>query len=134
VKEMAEEGELLKIVPKEANLKAEADAAEALNKRLESLITSAPVMLFMKGSPEAPRCGFSASIAQLLQQQGVTFGSFDILGDSSVREGLKKYSNWPTFPQLYVKGKLLGGLDIVKELVSEGEFIAAIPDECKVKQ
>ena len=79
-------------------------------------------MLFMKGNPAAPRCGFSNKTVALLNEQGVKFESFDILSDNMVREGLKKYSNWPTYPQLYVKGELIGGLDIMKEMVESGDF------------
>eukprot|EP01116_Phalansterium_solitarium_P016409 TRINITY_DN3817_c0_g1_i2.p1 TRINITY_DN3817_c0_g1~~TRINITY_DN3817_c0_g1_i2.p1 ORF type:complete len:361 (-),score=121.45 TRINITY_DN3817_c0_g1_i2:909-1949(-) len=106
---------------------AEPAAASApgveLNTRLHQLINQAPVMLFMKGTPAAPACGFSSKIVKLLQDQGVTsFGHFNILSDEQVRSGLKVYSNWPTFPQLYVDGKLVGGLDIVTELIEQDEF------------
>jgi len=76
-------------------------------------------MLFMKGVPDAPRCGFSRQIVEILQSKQVPFASFDILGDEEVRAGLKTYSDWPTFPQLYVGGSLIGGLDIVKEMAAE---------------
>ena len=79
-------------------------------------------MLFMKGSPTAEKCGFSRQIVTLLQENGVKFGSFDILSDEEVRQGLKDYSKWPTYPQVYAKGKLVGGLDIVKELIENGEL------------
>lgn len=95
---------------------------EALNDRLHKLIRMDTVMLFMKGVPDAPRCGFSRQAVELLDEQKIPFGSFDILSDEEVRQGLKKYSNWPTFPQVYVKGELQGGLDILKELCEdEGE-------------
>eukprot|EP00960_Hanusia_phi_P059850 764308-Hanusia_phi.AAC.1 len=83
-----------------------------LNQRLEKLVSREPVMLFMKGSPGAERCGFSRQIVSILEQQGVKYGHFDILEDEEVRQGLKEYSKWPTYPQLYSKGKLVGGLDI----------------------
>ena len=84
-------------------------------------------MLFIKGSPRAPQCGFSNQIVQILQQQGITqYGYFDILEDMEVRQGLKTFSNWPTFPQLYVKGQLIGGLDVIKELIEDDEFEDAI--------
>uniref|UniRef100_A0A452YJZ0 Thioredoxin domain-containing protein n=1 Tax=Aegilops tauschii subsp. strangulata TaxID=200361 RepID=A0A452YJZ0_AEGTS len=79
-------------------------AESTLKKRLEQLVNSHPVILFMKGNPEEPRCGFSRRVVDILKQEGVEFGSFDILTDNEVREGLKKFSNWPTFPQLYCKG------------------------------
>ena len=101
-------------------------AAPASEAQLVKLINRAPVVLFMKGSPQEPRCGFSRQIVQLLEEEGVVFDSFDILGDSAVREGLKKLSNWPTYPQLYAGGKLVGGLDVVKELRDEGELKDAL--------
>ncbi|CAN7951935.1 unnamed protein product [Ixodes pacificus] len=82
--------------------------------RLEQLIRKAPVMVFMKGSPEAPRCGFSRTLMDIFKRTQVSFDSFDILTDEEVRQGLKKYSNWPTYPQVYAKGSLVGGLDIIK--------------------
>lgn len=99
-----------------------AESATALNKRLEQLVNSHPVILFMKGNPEEPRCGFSRRVVDILKQEGVEFGSFDILSDDAVREGLKKFSNWPTFPQLYCKGELLGGCDIVIAMHESGEL------------
>lgn len=100
---------------------------ETLNKRLEVLVGSNPVMLFMKGSPQAPKCGFSRTIVEILQTHSVPFSTFDILTDNDVREGLKVYSEWPTYPQLYVAGEFVGGLDIVKEMVSSGQpLIAAL--------
>ena len=95
---------------------------KALTERLQKLTNQAPVMLFMKGVPSAPRCGFSAKIVEILQNTGVAFGHFNILDDNDVRQGLKTFSNWPTFPQLYVNGKLVGGLDIVQELAAEDEL------------
>jgi len=86
----------------------------------------------MKGEPAAPRCGFSSKIVALLNDEKVKFSSFDILTDNAVREGLKSYSNWPTYPQLYVQGKLVGGLDIVKEMKEEGELAAMIPAEARI--
>jgi Grx4 family monothiol glutaredoxin len=77
-------------------------------------------MLFMKGSPGNEKCGFSRTIVGILQENGVKFSSFDILTDIKVRAGLKIYSNWPTFPQLYVDSELIGGLDIVRELAEDG--------------
>ncbi|VDP18414.1 unnamed protein product [Schistosoma margrebowiei] len=93
-----------------------------LSSRLHSLINKAPVMLFMKGSPEEPRCGFSRQIVSILRSNNAKFETFDILQDEVVRQGLKSYSNWPTYPQLYVKGELVGGVDIVRELADSGEL------------
>jgi monothiol glutaredoxin len=93
-----------------------------LTQRIESLIRSHRVMLFMKGNKMFPQCGFSAHVLQLLKDAGVEFGTHNILADPEVRQGLKEYSNWPTYPQLYVDGKLVGGADIVSELSSSGEL------------
>jgi Grx4 family monothiol glutaredoxin len=90
--------------------------------RLERLISKDEVVLFMKGSPDAPRCGFSRQIVELLKNEGVQMSTVDVLQDEEVRWGLKEVSGWPTFPQLFVKGKLVGGLDIVREMIEEGEF------------
>mmetsp|Transcript_2813 Transcript_2813/g.7742 ORF Transcript_2813/g.7742 Transcript_2813/m.7742 type:complete len:94 (+) Transcript_2813:886-1167(+) len=83
-------------------------------------------MLFMKGTPDAPECGFSSRIVALLNEHGVAYGSFDILRDPDVRQGLKEYSRWPTYPQLYAHGTLLGGLDVVAELAHSGQLLAEI--------
>jgi Grx4 family monothiol glutaredoxin len=95
---------------------------ERLTQRLEKLIKSNEVMLFMKGVPGAPRCGFSRQAVELLEEEKIPFGCFDILSDEDVRQGLKKHSNWPTYPQLYAKGELVGGLDILKEMKEEGSL------------
>ncbi|GAX11972.1 hypothetical protein FisN_8Lh064 [Fistulifera solaris] len=92
---------------------------EQIKQRLQRLITSAEVMLFIKGTPDAPKCGFSRQAMELLQEENIPFGSFDILSDEVVRQELKKYSDWPTYPQLYVRGELMGGLDIMKEMKQE---------------
>ena len=86
---------------------------EELNERLGELVKAAPVMLFMKGTPSAPQCGFSRQTVSLLREKGIRYGFFNILADDEVRQGLKEYSDWPTFPQVYVGGELIGGLDIV---------------------
>lgn len=83
-------------------------------------------MLFMKGSPAAPECGFSNQCVQLLAKYNAEYGHFNIFSDQEVREGLKSFSNWPTYPQLYVQGKLIGGLDILKELDEEEELADAL--------
>jgi Grx4 family monothiol glutaredoxin len=111
------------------------DPQKALTQRLDRLIQGDTVMLFMKGSPTAPKCGFSRQVVEILNENKVPFGSFDILSDDGVRQGLKVHSKWPTYPQLYVNGELLGGLDILKELQEEGPLAeqwnlqpAAAPD------
>lgn len=98
----------------------------SLEERLKALINKAPVMLFMKGSPVAPQCGFSAQIVSLLKQQNITFDSFDILTDDAIRQGLKSFSDWPTYPQLYSNGKFVGGLDIVQSLIEDGSLQDAL--------
>ncbi|KAJ8284741.1 hypothetical protein COCON_G00035910 [Conger conger] len=100
---------------------------EDLNARLKKLINAAPCMVFMKGSPQEPRCGFSRQIVQILKERSIKYSSFDILSDEAVRQGLKTYSNWPTYPQVYVNGELLGGLDIIKEMAESGELETACP-------
>ncbi|KIL58913.1 hypothetical protein M378DRAFT_132009 [Amanita muscaria Koide BX008] len=99
-----------------------AETQEQLETRLIGLMNQSQVVLFMKGTPDAPRCGFSRKIVGVLNEQNVAFSHFDILTDESVRQGLKKLNDWPTFPQLIVKGAFVGGLDIVKEMVDNGEL------------
>jgi len=94
---------------------------KSLDDRLKVLMRSCNVMLFMKGTPTNPRCGFSRQTVELLSDARINFGSFDILSDEDVRQGLKKLSNWPTYPQLYVNGSLIGGLDILKEMIEDGD-------------
>ncbi|KAI9731951.1 MAG: monothiol glutaredoxin grx4 [Cirrosporium novae-zelandiae] len=91
---------------------------EALFERLRNLVSAAPVMLFMKGTPSAPQCGFSRQLVGILREKGVKYGFFNILADEDVRQGLKEFADWPTFPQLWIGGELVGGLDIVKEEIS----------------
>ncbi|CAI5498350.1 unnamed protein product [Closterium sp. Naga37s-1] len=104
----------------------EADGAKGLQERLKALLSSSPTMLFMKGTPEEPRCGFSRKVVGALQSEGIPFGSFDILTDEAVRQGLKELSNWPTYPQVYHKGELIGGCDIVLEMKANGELKAEL--------
>ena len=92
------------------------------NERIKSEINSQDVVLFMKGSPMFPQCGFSAATVQALSMSGVKFGSVDVLQDMEIREGVKQFSNWPTIPQLYVKGEFVGGCDIVREMFESGEL------------
>ncbi|CAG8759977.1 31578_t:CDS:2, partial [Racocetra persica] len=99
-----------------------------LNTYLKELINSSPVMAFIKGTPSQPRCGFSRKIIEILNDHKVKFGSFDILTDEEVRQGLKEYSKWPTYPQVYINGELIGGLDVVKEMIDNGEFQSMISD------
>ena len=93
---------------------------DPLFEKFQDLIHSAKIFLFMKGNPQAPKCGFSARVVKLLGSH--EFKSFDILEDEEMREAIKRFSNWPTFPQLYVHGKLVGGCDIITELAEKGEL------------
>ncbi|KAG2687575.1 hypothetical protein I3760_09G058300 [Carya illinoinensis] len=123
VLEMQKSGELKKVLAEKGIVQK-----EALEDRLRKLISSSPVMLFMKGTPDAPRCGFSSKVINALREEGLTFGAFDILTDEEVRQGLKVLSNWPTFPQLYYKGELIGGCDIVMELRDTGELKSTLSE------
>ncbi|KAG2199884.1 hypothetical protein INT46_009824 [Mucor plumbeus] len=100
-----------------------------LNARLKALVNSAAVMIFIKGTPQQPRCGFSRQLVELLGEEKVKYSSFNILADEDVRQGLKAYSDWPTYPQVYVNGELMGGLDIIKEMIASGEFKEMLPQE-----
>jgi monothiol glutaredoxin len=95
---------------------------EALKTRITETIAQSRVVLFMKGSKHFPQCGFSAQVVQILKQKGAEFKDVNILADAELRQGLKEYSNWPTFPQLYVGGKLIGGCDIVTSMNESGEL------------
>ncbi len=95
---------------------------DAATTRIEHEIAENPVMLYMKGNPKFPQCGFSARVVQILNHLGVTYGSANVLEDSALREGIKMFSNWPTVPQLYVKGEFIGGCDIVTEMFQSGEL------------
>ena len=91
--------------------------------RIRDEIASNDVVLFMKGSPVFPQCGFSAAVVQVLSHLNVPFKGIDVLMDPSVRQAIKEYSNWPTIPQLYVKGEFVGGCDIVREMFQTGELM-----------
>eukprot|EP00158_Paraphelidium_tribonemae_P007331 Partr_v1_DN28203_c1_g1_i1_m75226 putative Monothiol glutaredoxin involved in the biogenesis of iron-sulfur clusters (By similarity). Binds one iron-sulfur cluster per dimer. The iron-sulfur cluster is bound between subunits, and is complexed by a bound glutathione and a cysteine residue from each subunit len=99
-----------------------APAEMNMDAKLKALTTQAHVVLFMKGSPDAPECGFSRTLVGLLNERGIKFSHFDILKDEAVRQALKKYADWPTYPQLWVDGELMGGLDIVKEMDVNGDL------------
>ena len=95
---------------------------ETIKTRLDSEINSEQVVLFMKGTPVFPQCGFSAAVVGVLSHIGVKFRSVNVLEDDSIREGIKVYSDWPTIPQLYVKGEFVGGCDIIREMYETGEL------------
>ena len=100
-----------------------------LEDRLKALINKAPLVIFMKGDRVTPKCGFSRQLMEIMKDIGVEFDTFDIFSDEEVRQGLKTYSNWPTYPQVYVKGELVGGLDIIKELREAGELVETLKGE-----
>ena len=100
---------------------------EPLEVRLKKLTNASKCMLFMKGDPAAPKCGFSRQTVDLLQSLNAEFGTFDILSDEEVRQGLKTYSSWPTYPQIYIDGELIGGLDILKEMHASGDLEPILP-------
>ncbi len=100
----------------------EQDTSGELNQRIQRLISSSDIFLFMKGTPEVPRCGFSANVVGILNSLNANFKAFDILSDMGIRQGIKDYSGWPTYPQLYFKGELIGGNDIITEMFETGEL------------
>ena len=93
---------------------------ESLETRLKALTTQAPVMIFIKGSPSSPQCGFSKTLVNILDNENISYSYFDILTDEEIRQGLKTYADWPTYPQVYANGNLIGGLDIIKEMLEQG--------------
>jgi monothiol glutaredoxin len=97
--------------------------------RIEGIVGGNDVVLFMKGIPAAPQCGFSAAVVQILSQLAVPFKGVDVLADQAIREGIKVYSDWPTIPQLYVKGEFVGGCDIVREMFQAGELRALMNEK-----
>ena len=97
-----------------------------VSERIRQEVTSNDVVLYMKGSAAFPQCGFSAAVVQILNHVGVTFKDVGVLSDPGLRQGIKDYTNWPTVPQLYVKGEFLGGADIVREMYTTGELQDAL--------
>ena len=95
---------------------------DAVQQRISQNLTDHPVVLFMKGTPVFPQCGFSAAVVQILSHLGVKFKGIDVLADAEIRQGIKEFSNWPTIPQLYVKGEFVGGCDIIREMFETGEL------------
>jgi monothiol glutaredoxin len=93
-----------------------------IKEKLKKIIDSNDVCLFMKGVPEAPQCGFSMAISNILKHLNVNFKGINVLEDENIRQGIKDYSDWPTIPQLYIKGEFVGGCDIVKEMFEKGEL------------
>ena len=93
-----------------------------VTERIQSTINGNKIVLFMKGNRSFPQCGFSAATVEIFEQLGAPFETVDVLADNEIREGIKRYSNWPTIPQVYISGKFVGGCDIVRELYESGEL------------
>ena len=93
-----------------------------VNEKIKNIITKNDVVLFMKGTPEMPQCGFSMTVSNILKELKVKFSGVNVLADPEIRQGIKDFSNWPTVPQLYVKGEFIGGCDIAKEMYEKGEL------------
>ncbi|KNC86831.1 hypothetical protein SARC_01024 [Sphaeroforma arctica JP610] len=142
IKELIENGDFEEMVPKKEKPKATITPAAATTEErthesyeyLVPIINKAPVVLFMKGSPDVPECGFSRQVISLLESENIIYETVNILVNPDVRADLKIYSQWPTFPQLYVEGELVGGLDILKEMQESGDFLDSIPDTCIRKE
>ncbi len=96
---------------------------------IQAKIDAAPVLLFMKGTPMFPQCGFSARVVQILKHAGVPFNTVNVLEDPEIRDGIKSFSNWPTIPQLYVKGEFVGGCDIITEMYQSGELQSLLAEK-----
>ncbi|MBJ7492431.1 MAG: hypothetical protein RLZZ374_640 [Cyanobacteriota bacterium] len=94
--------------------------------RIESLVASSPVVVFMKGNKLMPQCGFSNNVCQILNALAVPFETFDVLSDPEIRQGIKEFSDWPTIPQVYVQGQFMGGSDILIEMYNSGELLEKI--------
>ena len=104
-------------------------AADPVLAFISKTVTDHPVVLFMKGVPDQPRCGFSSQVVQVLDHLGVDFVGVDVLQDESLRQGVKAFSDWPTIPQLYVMGEFVGGSDIVREMFQSGELKPLLQDK-----
>ena len=96
--------------------------------RIEKVISEHPVVLFMKGTPQFPQCGFSGQVIQILDYLGAPIHGVNVLEDEEIRQGVKEFSNWPTLPQLYIKGEFIGGADIAREMFQSGELKAVLAD------
>ena len=97
--------------------------------RIKQEVSDNPVVLYMKGTPMFPQCGFSAAVVKILSDTGVKFKGVDVLVDPSLREGIKAFADWPTIPQLYVKGEFVGGCDIVREMAASGELVPLLKEK-----
>ena len=102
---------------------------DLVNDRIDSLVGTNDIVLFMKGTPLFPQCGFSSTAIQILDRLGVEYETVDVLADPEIRSGIKAYSDWPTVPQLYVKGEFVGGSDIMMEMYQSGELTAMVDEK-----
>jgi monothiol glutaredoxin len=107
----------------------ETQMTDPVHAKIQADINDNPVVLYMKGTPVFPQCGFSARVVQILSHVGVPFKGVNVLEDMAVREGIKSFSNWPTIPQLYVKGEFIGGCDIVTEMFQSGELASMLTEQ-----
>lgn len=105
------------------------DAANPVHDLIARTVSENPVVLFMKGEPDAPRCGFSSLVVQVLDHLGADFVGVDVLADDALRDGIKTFTDWPTIPQLYVKGEFVGGADIVREMFQSGELKGLLTEQ-----
>ena len=103
--------------------------AEDVLKKIDEQVKQNKIMLYMKGTPDFPMCGFSAATVQVLDSYNVQYASLNVLEDPAVRDGIKRYSNWPTIPQLYVNGEFVGGCDIIREMAETGELAQLFKDK-----
>lgn len=104
-------------------------AAMSFRDDIDAILKSGDVVLFMKGTPQFPQCGFSGQVVQILDHVGVPFKGVNVLENDIIRQGIKEYSNWPTIPQLYIKGEFVGGCDIVREMFQSGELIPLLEEK-----
>ena len=102
------------------------------NQKIKDLVEKNEIFLFMKGTPDVPQCGFSLAVANILKHLNVKFNSFNVLENEEIRQGIKTYSDWPTIPQLYIKGKFVGGCDIIKDMFEKGELKKLLEKESLV--
>ena len=100
-----------------------------INQKIKEIISSKDIVLFMKGTPDSPQCGFSMAVSNILKHFKVSFEGINVLENDELRQGIKDYTDWPTIPQLYIKGEFVGGCDIVKEMFEKGELKKLLEDK-----